>query len=238
MLEVDRDPVTDHRLHLSQSPIGLVWVSNQIAGFKKLVHLVLRGLVMDGHSIDALVSSRICHDLISPVGAIGNGIELLEMYAAKMPEIDLIADSVENAKAKLQFFRICFGQSTDGATVGASDTRSISNAMIQTARLRLDWDLQAEHYSRENVKLLFLLLLCMETALPVGGVITIVEVGDTFVLTAEGQRVAMQDVWQIFREDNVHTVTPAQVQFLLAKAQIGNVQIENAENRLKVTIPA
>jgi len=52
---------------------------------------------MDGHNIEALVSSRICHDLISPVGAIGNGIELLESYGAKFPEIGLIADSVDNA---------------------------------------------------------------------------------------------------------------------------------------------
>lgn len=183
-------------------------------------------------SIDALVSSRICHDLISPVGAIGNGIELLEGYAARMPEIGLISDSVDNAKAKLRFFRICFGQMSEGAHMGASEVETIATAMIQTPRLLLEWRMQSANFPRERVKLLFLLLLCAETALPVGGTIVVSEQDDGFVVQADGKRVQMQDAWQVFAGDKV-TVTPAQVQFPLAQA-FGGIQVENSDTGLTV----
>ena len=118
---------------------------DKVAGFKKLVHRILRSFVM-AHSIDALVSSRICHDLISPVGAIGNGIELLEGHAARMPEIGLIADSVDNAKAKLRFFRICFGQMSEGALTSATEVEAIATAMIQSPRLRLEWRMRSSDF--------------------------------------------------------------------------------------------
>ncbi len=58
----------------------------------------------------ALVGSRICHDLISPIGAIGNGVELVLLDAAVGgPEVTLIADSVSHANARIRFFRIAFG---------------------------------------------------------------------------------------------------------------------------------
>ena len=62
-------------------------------------------------NIAALIRSRICHDLISPIGAIGNGVELLTMSASAggSPELDLIADSVHNANARIRFFRIAYG---------------------------------------------------------------------------------------------------------------------------------
>ncbi len=184
------------------------------------------------HSLDALVSSRICHDLISPVGAISNGIELLEGYAARMPEIELIADSVDNATAKLRFFRICFGQMSDGVQTGAGEVEAIATAMIQTPRLGLEWRLQSAGFPRERVKLLFLMLLCVETALPVGGTIVVGEQDGEFIVQANGKRIQMQGAWQIFLGEKV-TVTPAQVQFPLAQAFSG-IQVENSDTSLTV----
>jgi histidine phosphotransferase ChpT len=60
--------------------------------------------------LTALVGSRICHDLVSPLGAIGNGVELLGLTGiAPSPEMALIVESVENANARLRFFRIAYG---------------------------------------------------------------------------------------------------------------------------------
>ena len=60
--------------------------------------------------LTALVGSRICHDLISPLGAIGNGLELLQLSGLPQgPEWALIAESVENASARIRFFRIAYG---------------------------------------------------------------------------------------------------------------------------------
>ncbi len=184
------------------------------------------------HSIDALVSSRICHDLISPVGAIGNGIELLEGHAARMPEIGLIADSVDNAKAKLRFFRICFGQVSDGAQTSTSEVEAIATAMIQTPRLKLEWRMQSVDFPRERAKLLFLLLLCVETALPVGGTIIVSEQDGGFVVRADGKRIQIQDAWRVFVGESV-PITPAQVQFPLAQA-LGDIQVENSDTSLTV----
>lgn len=232
MLEIDRDPVVNYRLHLPEAPIRLLRVPDKIAGFKKLGHRTLRWFVME-NSLDALVSSRICHDLISPVGAIGNGVELLEGYAARMPEIGLIADSVDNATAKLRFFRICFGQMSEGAVTGAKEAETIALAMIQSPRLNLEFRMQSAGFPRERVKLLFLILLCVETALPVGGTIVISEQDSGFVVRADGKRIQMQDAWRVFAGETL-SVTPAQVQFPLAQA-IGAVKVENSDVNLSVT---
>ena len=186
------------------------------------------------HSIDALVSSRICHDLISPVGAIGNGIELLEGYAARMPEIGLIADSVDNATAKLRFFRVCFGQMSEGAKLGAREVEAVATAMMQTPRLTLEWRMQSADFSRERVKLLYLLLLCTETALPIGGTIVVSEQGDGFVVQADGKRIQIQDAWRVFEGETV-AITPAQVQFPLAQA-FGDIRVQSSEASLTVTL--
>ena len=59
----------------------------------------------------ALVGSRLCHDLISPLGAIGNGVELLTMTATTLsPELQLITESVAAANARIKFFRLAFGR--------------------------------------------------------------------------------------------------------------------------------
>ncbi|HMS96693.1 MAG TPA: histidine phosphotransferase, partial [Tabrizicola sp.] len=62
----------------------------------------------DQPDLAALIASRICHDLISPLGAIGNGVELLAMERAG-PELDLLSESVAHANARIRLFRISFG---------------------------------------------------------------------------------------------------------------------------------
>ena len=65
-------------------------------------------------NIAALIGSRICHDLISPIGAINNGLELLEMTGTSSgPEMELISESVGNASARIRFFRIAYGAASD-----------------------------------------------------------------------------------------------------------------------------
>jgi histidine phosphotransferase ChpT len=69
----------------------------------------------DPIDLAALIGSRICHDLISPIGAIGNGVELLMLDGAGHgPEMALIAQSVTHANARIRFFRVAYGiASTD-----------------------------------------------------------------------------------------------------------------------------
>lgn len=187
--------------------------------------------------LDALVSSRICHDLVSPVGAIGNGVELLEEVAAQMPEIALIADSVENAKTKLKYFRVCFGKSSVGAGTSAKEMQSLGDAMLQSARIKLSWQLEAKEFPRETVKLVFLLLLCVETTLPIGGTITVMQSDENWKIYVEASRLQRVDAWDIFKGAAVpDDLVPAQVQFPIA-ANLGRPVVANfTETNLTVTL--
>jgi len=55
--------------------------------------------------LSALLGSRLCHDLISPIGAISNGMQLLEMTTSPTPEVELIRQSVDNVNARIRYFR-------------------------------------------------------------------------------------------------------------------------------------
>ncbi|MHA1128037.1 MAG: histidine phosphotransferase family protein [Alphaproteobacteria bacterium] len=193
---------------------------------------------MNDPTIDALVSSRICHDLISPVGAISNGVELLAELATTMPEIALIADSVDSATAKLKFFRVCFGQTPEGAMTGTSELATIGSDMFQSTRMTVNWQLQSVAFTRETAKMLYLLLLCVETTLPLGGVITVVQDGDNWEVRAEGKRIQIVDAWKLVNGQSSVDATPAQVHFLLVYRHglhLGrNVAMVAAETNLTV----
>lgn len=119
-------------------------------------------------ALAARVASRICHDLVSPLGAIGNGLELLHLSGLEpSPEADLIAQSVESAGARIRFFRMAFGPAGD-ESVGASEIATTLRGLEKGSRLALDWTPEGET-PRRDAKALFLLLACLESAMPLGG---------------------------------------------------------------------
>ena len=94
---------------------------------------------MNDTQLNDLIGSRICHDLISPLGAISNGIELLTMSgAAGSPEMTLIGESIENANARIRFFRVAFGAAAPGSLLGNSEIRSIMADMYRGSRTSVD----------------------------------------------------------------------------------------------------
>jgi len=119
--------------------------------------------------LPALIAARICHDLISPLGAIGNGVELLELSETTAgPELALVRDSVQQAQARIRLFRIAFGTVRADQAIGADELRAILRDY--SAQLRFDLDWSPEHSQpKPLVRLGLLALLCMETALPHGG---------------------------------------------------------------------
>ncbi len=128
--------------------------------------------------LPALLGSRICHDLISPLGAIGNGVELLMMTgAAAGPEMTLIAESVANAHARIRFFRVSFGGTAASQRMGRPEILGILQDITKGTRLSIDWQVAGD-LSRDEVKLAFLVIQCCEAAMPYGGKITL-ERGDS-----------------------------------------------------------
>lgn len=170
--------------------------------------------------IAALLGSRICHDLISPIGAISNGVELLTMSGTgASPEIDLIAQSVDHANARIGFFRVAFGAASADQTMGAAETRKILADLTQGSRLDIAWQAQGD-LPRPEVKLAFLLLNCIEHALPRGGRIEVTHDGAHWSLQAAAERMRIErSLWDGLSHTGAAAATSAgaaEVQFLLA----------------------
>ncbi|ABV93212.1 conserved hypothetical protein [Dinoroseobacter shibae DFL 12 = DSM 16493] len=167
--------------------------------------------------LSALIGSRICHDLISPLGAIGNGLELLQMSgASESPEMTLIADSVTSANARIRFFRIAYGDAVQNQMIKGAELRGALHGSYQGSRLQIDW--QPEDMLRSTAKRGFLALQCLETAMPYGGRIRAVDVGARgLVFEGSAERFAYDaTLWEGLTQNGPWDgVRPAQVQFPL-----------------------
>jgi histidine phosphotransferase ChpT len=175
----------------------------------------------------ALLASRICHDLISPIGAIGNGLELLMIEsAAQGPEMALIGESVGHANARIRFFRVAFGAASAEQRVGAADVRSILSDMTTGGRLSIAWHSGAD-LSRVRVKVAFLLLMCVESALAYGGKITVQAEGERWQIAAEATKLRLDaSLWDMLTNPNAApAITPATVHFPLAAREIARHQM-------------
>ena len=162
----------------------------------------------------ALIGSRICHDLISPIGAINNGIELLEMSKpAPSPEMSLISESVANASARIRFFRIAFGAAGE-QLVGRPEILSILKDVYAGGRLSVAWG-PLDGQMRGTLRLVFLALLCLETAMPYGGRIEVVQNGDTLALNGHADKFIVDEILWSRLSSAIHLeeLRPAHVQF-------------------------
>jgi len=154
---------------------------------------------MSGSSIEALdlaalLCSRVCHDLISPVGAIVNGLEMLEEEndeETRTLASELIKKSANTASAKLQFCRIAFGAAgSAGAQIDLGDAEKIARGFFEDDRTKLAWNLPRALMAKNRVKLLLNMLLIAGQGIPRGGVMTVdpIGAGDAmgFKVTATG----------------------------------------------------
>ena len=176
--------------------------------------------------ITALVGSRICHDLISPLGAIGNGVELLSMSGVgHSPEMALIAESVDNANAKIRFFRIAYGGATEDQKISRPEITSTLSAAARGGRLSYFWEAVGDQ-PRRDVRIAFLLLQCFESAMPRGGDITVRKDQDGWELIAEsGSFRVEQPLWDSLINPRARvSVNPAQVQFALLPEVLADAQ--------------
>ena len=176
----------------------------------------------DKPDLVALLGSRICHDLISPIGAIGNGVELLMMDGGTMgPEIALIAESVANANARIRFFRVAFGASGTDQRIGRPEVLSILSDLTRGGRLSIDWRGPAD-LPRREVKLAFLLVQCLETAMAFGGRITVEPIEGRWTLTGSAAKLKLDtELWAHLSDtDSVADITAAQVHFALVPGEL------------------
>ena len=127
--------------------------------------------------LSALLCSRVCHDLISPVGAIVNGLEVLEEdddEEMRGHAMELIKKSAAQASAKLQFARLAFGAAgSAGAELDLADAKAMMEGMIDGDRVKLDWTAPVATVDKDVVKLLLNMMLIATASIPRGGRLTV-----------------------------------------------------------------
>ena len=132
--------------------------------------------VLSDMDLSALLCSKVCHDVISPVGAIANGLEVLEDEKdAEMRDIafDLVKRSSRQASAKLQFCRIAFGAAgSAGSSIDTGDAEDVARKFIGEDKIELEWAIPREIRPKSEVKLMLNMLMLAISSIPRGGKIT------------------------------------------------------------------
>jgi len=134
-------------------------------------------LSLEPLDLAALLCSRVCHDVISPVGAIVNGLEVLEEDKDEgMREfaLDLIRKSAKSASARLQFCRLAFGAAgSAGASIDTGDAEKVARGLFGDERTTLNWEGPRVFMAKNKVKLLLNLCLIASACIPRGGTMNV-----------------------------------------------------------------
>jgi histidine phosphotransferase ChpT len=169
----------------------------------------------DALELAALLCSRVCHDLISPVGAIVNGLEVLD--DDPKPEdrefaLELIRKSAKTASARLQFCRLAFGAAgSSGAQIDLGDAQNMSRGHLEDAKTSISWNLPRLLLPKNRVKLLLNMLVIAQQTIPRGGTITVDPIG-------EGETMGFRVV-----SKGLNARIPQTIADLLSSAQGSNV---------------
>src|SRR6187397_957446 len=137
---------------------------------------------LDALDLAALLCSRVCHDLINPVGAIVNGLEVLDDNPTPDDRdfaLGLIRKSAKTASAKLQFCRLAFGAAgSAGAQIDLGDAQTMARGHIEDGKITITWNLPRLLLPKNRVKLLLNMLIIAQQTIPRGGVLTVNPIGE------------------------------------------------------------
>ena len=180
------------------------------------------GPAPDALELAALLCSRVCHDLISPVGAIVNGLEVLDDNPK--PEdrdfaLDLIRKSAKTASARLQFCRLAFGAAgSAGAQIDLGDAQNMARGHIEDGKITITWNLPRLLLPKNRVKLLLNMMVIAQQTIPRGGTLTVDPIGEgeglSFRVTANGLNARLpQNIADILSSEqppasDAHSVQP------------------------------
>lgn len=170
--------------------------------------------------IASLISSRICHDLVSPLGAITNGLELMELSGVTDgPEYGLLNDSVANATARISFFRYAYGGRGYGDSASAKALQTVLADFYSGTRITAHWHAVGD-VPRVQAKLALLLIQCLETFLPTGGEITATCTGRDWRLAATGPQLRPDaaNLTHLLNQTLRGDLKASEIQFELARA--------------------
>jgi histidine phosphotransferase ChpT len=176
--------------------------------------------------LHTLIASRICHDVIGPVGAIGNGVELMEVLGDTVaPEdVALVSDSARAAQSRIEFLRVAFGRPSGRGTMTPDRMAQLLTPIFQSSRVTLSLNVRVNGPASETVRDIALGLMCAEKALPRGGTLTVSERGTSVVLTANGEPCALSDrLMAILQSSDLAAQEPNEVEFELLRRSVAEM---------------
>ena len=197
---------------------------------------------MTNRSVDfaSLLCSRLCHDLLSPVGALNNGIELLaDEHDPEMRNrcLELLAESARASANKLKFFRLAFGAA--GGFGDAVDTRearaAIEGMFGNEGRIQLGWMVSEPALPKGAIKILLNLALIAGDALVRGGRLDVGAEAGEIVVRAEGPRLVLDPELRtaLLGQSGEDGLTPraaaAWLVHVLAAEQGGSIMVSEPE---------
>ncbi len=193
----------------------------------------------------SLIGSRICHDLISPIGAIANGLEVLSENSdeeMRKVALDLIANSARQAARKLAFARLAFGNAgAMGDDISLGEAQDLAEQLLaDDKRITLNWQAPRENRAKPVVKLLLNLLLIAMSCIPRGGEVVVQAADDRLRLMARGRKAAFPEKTAAVlvgempaHEINAHEIQPYYTLMLLERTGYG-LDIEQGEDEVVI----
>ena len=207
---------------------------------------------IDPLELAALIASRVCHDLISPIGAIANGLEVLDEEkdeSMRAFAMELIRNSAGQASSKLQFARLAFGASGGaGAEIDMSEAGRCAAAMMAREKAELDWQVTAGMLPKLQAKLLMNLLILASASVARGGVVRVTAerngAAAPMKIAAEGDRARLSSVArQVLMEGgsaeplDAHAVQPLYCTLLARQAGLSLRVSEEADRVVFEAVP-
>src|ERR1700749_2817877 len=148
-------------------------------------------IALEGLDLAALLCSRVCHDLISPVGAIMNGLEVMDEGKDEETSkfaMELIKKSARQASAKLQFCRIAFGAAgSAGSMIDLGEAGDVAKAFVGDEKIKLDWQGPPEKRPQQQGQTLLKMMLVGMASIPRGGLVKVEATGTGFSVRATGE---------------------------------------------------
>ena len=196
----------------------------------------------------ALLVSRVCHDLVSPVGAVVNGLEVLEEErdaAMRADALKLVTSSAALAAARLQFARIAFGAAgSAGAELDLSEVGRTVCGLVEGSKTEIGWEAAAVNWPKDWAKLLMNSALLAADCLPRGGRVRVTTTLDStapgFLIRATGQGARVhEDVDRALRGDSVASLDGRSIQpyltYKLARLLSTELTLTRSEGAVEIT---
>jgi histidine phosphotransferase ChpT len=192
-----------------------------------------------------LLASRICHDLVSPVGAVANGVEFMrDMGADGMEDsIGLIEHSVTQASVRLQLFRLCYGAGGSEKLVSAKAIWEAFTNFMDKAKFSVEWDLLndvPDELPDGFFKMILNAMIFIHDGLPKGGTITVKSHGHLMTVEGTGDMLRLREgsAAALKGEATIDEIDPKNIHGYVTHyfSRIFNIDMEFEENENGMTV--